>query len=169
MNYVSLHAFSKENGLNKSTVHRRCVKLGLDTAKGLNPENVKLLRREFDLEDATVIQGEVVDTGTDIVLSRNTGVPAIPSFGDGHYNDVRDISRVRMSQGRSNLETYVRHVTGAYIGFKMEQHLAGVDAAFANVGQEMSTQADQSITTSPDVQPETSAQVGFTIDDFPKA
>lgn len=146
---MSLHQFCKDNGLSKSTVHRRCKSLGIDTREGLTADAVLQLRREFDLQDANVpeVEGEIIqpEAGA-IALSGNTGIPAIPTFDGGQHSDVRDLAKVRGQQGQRNLETYLQHMTGQYLNYKMAQHFAGIDAAFSNAQQGLSGQANRAVT-----------------------
>lgn len=56
---ISLHTFCKDNGLAKSSVHRKCQELNIDTADGLSQESINQLLIEFGKQP--VIDGEVVD------------------------------------------------------------------------------------------------------------
>lgn len=146
---ISLHAFCKENSLSKSTVHRRCKLLGIDTANGLSADAQLQLRREFDLQDSRIpdVEGEIVSPQAGaITLACNTGIPAIPRFDGDQHSDVRDLAKVRGQQGQRNLEAYLQAMTGQYLHFKVAQHFAGIDAAFANAQQALSGQANQSVT-----------------------
>lgn len=66
---VSLHKFSKDNGLAKSSVYRRCKDLGIDTsveAGGLSKKTQELLLEEFGVSTATtaeVFSGEIMPSG----------------------------------------------------------------------------------------------------------
>lgn len=144
----SLHAFAKQYGLSKSTVYRRCQALELDTSQGLSDDAIDLLKLDFDLmeDEVVVVDTEVVDAGVmAIEVAGNQSLPAIPQFETTGMLDHRSIAQARGVQGQHNLATYVAHTTAQYLHAKTIQHLAGIDAAFANAQQSMAGLADQAI------------------------
>lgn len=49
---MSIREFCKGTSLSPTTVHRRCVALGIDTSTGLSPDAVEQLRQHFGLKPA---------------------------------------------------------------------------------------------------------------------
>lgn len=143
---ISVNFFAKDNGLSKATVLRRCKAMGIETREGLAADAVLALRREFELDKAPqIIDGELLTDDDAIVVSGNCGVPAIPTWDTGAHTESRDIAQVRQGQGQRNLETYIAGLTANYIGHRVSKHLAGIDAAFANVAMQTAHLADQNV------------------------
>jgi hypothetical protein len=129
----SLHSFAKENRLSKATVHRRAKALGIDTSQGLTSDAILTLRREFQLHQSPqVVEGEIVGDSAALSVVDNAGVPPIPRWDVGGQQDSKDVARIRQTQGQQNLQTFLSAATGNYMAYKMQQHFAGIDAAFAN-------------------------------------
>lgn len=142
----SLHSFAKENRLSKATVHRRAKALGIDTSQGLTADAVLALRREFQLHQSpAVIEGEIVGDSGSLAIVDNAGVPPIPRWDAEGQQDSKDVARIRQSQGQQNLQTFLNAVTGNYMAFKMQQHFAGIDAAFANTNMSTAGLANQAV------------------------
>ena len=149
MTKESLHGFCKRFDLSKSTVHRRCRLLGIDTSDGLTADAVDQLIQEFDLESPPVVEGEIIEPSMpagSVALTRNSGVPPIPQFGTGRGGEVRDLSRVRYRQGTQNLETYFNGMAANYLHYKTEELFASIDAAVANTAQGLAHQAHNAVT-----------------------
>lgn len=143
---ISVSAFSREHQLSKATVLRRCRALGIETTEGLTSDAVATLRREFGLDgDVSVIDGEVMPEAMAITVADNTGIPAIPAWDTDAPGESRELAQIRQQQGRHNLETYIAGMTANYVHHRMAQHLAGIDAAFANVAMQGAGLADQAV------------------------
>ena len=70
---TSLTKFCKDHDLPKSTVHRRCQELGIDTSEGISPTDCDRLLHEFNListepEPDTALSVEVQTGNHQIVL-----------------------------------------------------------------------------------------------------
>ena len=88
---ISLHKFCTDNSLSKSTVHRRCQELNIDTSNGLDQDAVTRLLSEFSVQPE---QPQETDSPETSALTISTGnhrgvldLPALPT--DIDLSDTR--------------------------------------------------------------------------------
>jgi hypothetical protein len=65
---ISLSRLSQDIGVSKTSIHRRCGELGIDTSNGLSPEAVAMLKADFGLvqdepEPEAIAPSEIVPSG----------------------------------------------------------------------------------------------------------
>ena len=76
---TSLTKFCKDHDLPKSTVHRRCQELGIDTSEGVSPADCDRLLHEFDIapsEPETVPIQTTVEVGNHQIVLSTPQLPA---------------------------------------------------------------------------------------------
>ena len=77
---ISLTKFCNDNGLSKTTVHRRCQELGIDTSNGLSPEAVNTLSNEFNVTPQPVKTAVTVDSPIGNIVLANPTLPSTYSL-----------------------------------------------------------------------------------------
>jgi len=65
---ISLHSFCKDRGLPKSTVHRRCQEMGIDTSDGLTQDDCDRLLEEFGVKPDPVPDLPEVEQGVSAIV-----------------------------------------------------------------------------------------------------
>lgn len=73
----SLTKFCKEHELSKTTVHRRCKELKIDTSDGLDDSVQSRLLIEFDIETAKKVDAAIVEVGNHQVVVENPVLPDV--------------------------------------------------------------------------------------------
>jgi hypothetical protein len=79
---ISLHSFCKENSLPKSSVHRRCQELGIDTTGGLNQVDCDRLLAEFGKTPTAIKEPKDVTAMSGAIIPVVRTVEAIPVSTD---------------------------------------------------------------------------------------
>lgn len=72
---TSLTKFSKDYNLPKSTVHRRCQELNLDTSDGLSPDDFETLLHEFNLKPIVETPEITVEVGNHQIVLATPELP----------------------------------------------------------------------------------------------
>ncbi|MBD2261053.1 hypothetical protein [Pseudanabaena sp. FACHB-2040] len=117
----SLHAFCKANRLPKTSVRRKALELGFDTANGLNAEAQRALLGEFK----TVQVPEVtIETG-------NHAAALILKIGSQHSN-LEQFRTDRIRQALANPQEFITSLTGF-----LDQLEEGMGQAEAHQEQEL--------------------------------
>ncbi|ESA38099.1 hypothetical protein N836_34035 [Leptolyngbya sp. Heron Island J] len=88
---ISLHKFCTQNNLSKSTVHRRCQELNIDTSNGLDQDAVTRLLNEFSVQPEQTQESEAAEISTLTISTGNhrgaLDLPSLPT--DINLSDVR--------------------------------------------------------------------------------
>jgi hypothetical protein len=79
---ISLHTFCKEHRLPKSSVHRRCQEIGIETSEGLSRADCDRLLVEFGKMPAVTNEAHDVNAASGVIVPVVHTVEAVPVSTD---------------------------------------------------------------------------------------